>query len=65
MPVPTSNPQGTQVAIAVLAAIAAYLFAAHWRMTLRVIVIAVIALAVYGAVVGIDGVSSLMSPHHR
>ena len=65
MPVPTSNPQGTEVAVAVLAVIAAYLFVAHWRTTLRVIFVAVIALAIFGAVVGIDGVSSLMSPHHR
>lgn len=65
MPVPTSNPQDTQAVIAVVIAIAACLGAVYWRTALRVILIAAIALAVYGTVVGIDGVTSLISAHHR
>lgn len=65
MPVPSSNPQDTQAAIAVLCAIAAGFCVAYWRITLRVILIVVLALAVYGAVVGVHGVSSLIAAHHH
>jgi hypothetical protein len=65
MPVPPSNPQDTQLAIAVLFAIAAYLCIAHLRTTLRVILAVVIALAIVGAVVGIEDVASLIASHHR
>jgi hypothetical protein len=65
MPVPPNNPQDTQAAIAVLIAITACLCVAYWRTALRMILIVVIALAVYGAVAGIDGVTSLMAQHHR
>jgi hypothetical protein len=65
MPVPPSNPQDTQVAIAVLIAITACLCVAYWRTALRIILIVVIALAVFGVVAGIDGVASLMAQHHR
>jgi hypothetical protein len=65
MPVPPTSPQDTQAAIAVLAAIATCICVVYWRTTLRVILIAVLALAVYGAVVGIHGVSSLMAAHHH
>jgi hypothetical protein len=63
MPVPPSNPQDTQAAIAIL--IAACLCVTYWRTALRVIIIVVIALAIYGAVMGIDGVTSLTAQHHR
>ncbi len=65
MPVPPTNPQDTQAAIAVVAAIAAGFCVAYWRTALRLILIAVLALAVYGAVVGIHVVSSLMAAHHH
>jgi hypothetical protein len=65
MPVPPNNPQDTQAAIAVLIAIIACLCVAYWRTALRMILIVVIALAVYGAVVGIDGMTSLMAHHPR
>lgn len=65
MPVPPSNPQDIQPAIAVLIAIAAYLCVAHLRTTLRVILAVVIALAIVGAVVGIEGMASLMASQHR
>jgi hypothetical protein len=64
MPVPPSNPQETQAAVAVLILITACLCAVYWRTALRVILIAVIALAVYGTVVGVDGVSALVHAHH-
>ena len=44
---------------------AACICVVYWRTALRVILIAVLALAVYGAVVGIHGVSSLMAAHHH
>ena len=65
MPVPPSNPQDTQAAIAVLIAIIACLCVAYWRTALRMILIVVIALAVYGAIVGIDGLTSLMAQPQR
>ena len=65
MPVPPSNPQDTQVAIAVLIAITACLCVAYWRTALRIILIVVIALAVFGVVAGVDGVTSLLAQHHR
>jgi hypothetical protein len=65
MPVPPANPQDTQAASAVFAAIAAGFCVVYWRTALRVIFIAVLALAVYGAVVGIHGVSSLIAAHHH
>jgi hypothetical protein len=65
MPVPTSNPEDTQAAIAVLIAISACLCVAYWRTTLKVVVIIVLALTIYGAVVGIEGATSLMTAHHR
>ena len=65
MPVPPTNPQDAQAAIVVLAAITASLCVAYWRTALRVILIALLALAVYGAVVGIHSVSSLMAAHHH
>lgn len=65
MPVPPASPQDTQAVIAVLAAIAAGLCVVYWRTALRVILILLLALAVFGAVVGADGVSSLIAAHHR
>jgi hypothetical protein len=47
-----------------LIAIAASIAVARWRMTLRVILIIVIALAVYGAIVGFEGLNSMMNPVH-
>ncbi len=65
MPVPTSNPQDTQVAIAVLIAISACLCVAYWRTALKVVLVILLALTIYGAVVGIEGATSLMVAHHR
>lgn len=65
MPVPPTNPQDAQAAIAVLIAITAGFCVAYWRAVLRLVLIVVIALAIYGAFAGIDGVSSLMAKHHR
>jgi hypothetical protein len=65
MPVPPANSQDTQAAVAVLAIIAAGFFVVYWRTALRVMLVVVLALVVYGAVVGIHGVSSLMTAHHH
>ncbi len=66
MPIPPpGNPQGTQAAIAILITIVACLCVAYWRMALRVILVVLIALAIYGAVVGIEGVTSVITSHHR
>lgn len=65
MPVPTSNPQDTQTAIVVLIAIASCFCVAYWRVALRVILVILLAVTIYGAVVGIDGATSLMATHHR
>jgi hypothetical protein len=65
MPLPPSNPQHIQAVIAVLIAIAAWLCVAYWRMALRVILVVLIGLAIYGAVAGVEGVTSLVASHHR
>ena len=65
MPVPTSNPEDTQAAIAVLIAISACLGVAYWRTVLKVVLVILLALTICGAVVGIEGVTSLMAAHHR
>ena len=65
MPVSPTSPQGTQVVLVVLLAIIAWLCVAYWRNTLRIILAVLIAFAIYGAVVGIEGVTSLMASHHR
>ena len=65
MPVPTSNTEDTQAAIAVLIAISACLCVAYWRTVLKVVLVILLALTICGAVVGIEGVTSLMAVHHR
>lgn len=65
MPVPPSDPQATQAVITVLAVIVAGWCVVYWRTALRVILILVLVLAVYGAVIGIHAVSSLMTTQHH
>ena len=65
MPLPPSNPQHIQAVIAVLIAIAVWLCVAYWRLALRVILVVLIGLAVYGAVAGVEGMTSVMATHHR
>ena len=65
MPVPPTNPQHIQAVIAVLIAITAWLCVAYWRIALRVIFVVLIGLAIYGAVAGVEGVTSLMARHRR
>jgi hypothetical protein len=66
MPVPPSNPQDMHTAINVLIAIAAgYVCVAYWRMALRLIIVIVIGLTVYGVVAGVHGVTALMVAHHQ
>ena len=65
MPLPLNNPQHIQAVIAVLIAITAWTCVAYWRIALRVILVVLIGLAIYGAVAGVEGVTSLMTTHHR
>jgi hypothetical protein len=65
MSVPPSNPQDTQAVIAVLLVITACLCVVYWRTALRVIVIGAIALAIYGTVVGVDAMTSLLASHRH
>lgn len=65
MSVPPGNPQDTQAVIAVLVAIGAGLCVVYWRTALRVILIMVLVLAVYGAFASLHGVSSLVYAHQH
>lgn len=56
-------PTSSHSVIAALAA--AFLCVTYWRITLRVFLIVVIALAVFGIIAGIHGATSLMAQHHR
>jgi hypothetical protein len=60
-----SSQQDTAAAIALLAAFAVCLCAVYWRTALKVILIAALALVVYGTVVGIDTVISVLAAHHH
>jgi hypothetical protein len=42
-----------------------FLSAIYWRTTVKVILIVALALAVYGTVVGIDTVTSVLAAHHH
>jgi hypothetical protein len=65
MHVPPNNANGTAAAIAVLIAIAAWIGMRYWRTALRVIVVVLIALAVYGVVVGIDTMTPQVANHNH
>jgi hypothetical protein len=62
-PTPT-NPHDTLTAIAVLVIIGAILSVVYWRTTLRVLLAAVIAVAVYGVVVVLYGLAWLVARLH-
>jgi hypothetical protein len=63
MSVPPSHAHDTLTVIAVIIGIVACLSVAYWRTVLRVILVAAIALAVYGAVAVIYGLVTLVSAH--
>jgi hypothetical protein len=65
MPAPPNNPHDTATAIAMIVAFAVCLSVIYWRTAVKVILIAALALAVYGTVVGIDTVTSVLAPHHH
>ena len=65
MPLPPNTPQDTQAAIVVLVAIAAACSVIYWRAALKVILIAVLILIVYGVVMGFHGASALLATHHH
>lgn len=61
---PPANPQDTLTAIAVLVTIGAILCAVYWRTALRVLLVAAIAVAVYGMVVVLYGLVWLVTQLH-
>jgi hypothetical protein len=61
MPVPPSNPQGTHAVIAVLIVLGICLGVRYWGTALRIILVIVIGVAVYGAIVGFEGLRSLIA----
>lgn len=54
MPVPSNQPQDIQT-IMVVVIFLACLCVVYWRTALRVIVVALVALAIYGAITGLHG----------
>ncbi len=60
MLIPTNDPSN-QAAIAVIVFIAVAVCAAYWRTALRVLLIAAVAIAVYGVIVSIQFLSALVS----
>jgi hypothetical protein len=54
MPVPSNQPQDTQTILVVVIFLAC-LCVVYWRTLLRVIVVALVALAIYGAITGLHG----------
>jgi hypothetical protein len=61
MPIPPASPDDTHAAIAVMVFIAVSVCAAYWRTALRVCLVAAVAIAVYGTIVGIEYASSLVT----
>jgi hypothetical protein len=64
MSVPPTSPQDTQAAIAVLLLIGTACCVVYWRMALRIILVLVIVLVVYGTIAGVVDVRSLLTAHH-
>jgi hypothetical protein len=54
MPVTSNQPQDTQTILVVIIFLAC-LCVVYWRTALRVIVVALVALAIYGAITGLYG----------
>lgn len=54
MPVTSNQPQDTQTILVVIIFLAC-LCVVYWRTALRVIVVALVALAIYGAITGLHG----------
>jgi fructose-specific phosphotransferase system IIC component len=63
MSAPPTDPQNTQAAILILTVIASGLCVFYWRTALRVILILVLALIVYGTIAGLHGLSVLTTHH--
>jgi hypothetical protein len=65
MPLPPTTPQDTQAAITVLLAIGVAWAVTYWRTALKVILIVVLILAIYGVVLGFHSASALLAIHHH
>lgn len=65
MPLPPTTPQDTQAAIAVLVVIVAAWSVTYWRTALKVILIVVLILIVFGVVIGFHSASVLLATQHH
>ncbi|HET9081223.1 MAG TPA: hypothetical protein VFO01_12005 [Trebonia sp.] len=65
MPVPPASPQDTQAAVAVVAAVIFGWCVIYWRTALKVALIVILILVVYGVAAGLHGASALLATHHR
>lgn len=65
MPAPPNDPHDTATAIAMIVAFIVCLSAIYWRTAVKVILIAALALTIYGTVVGIDTVTWVLAAHHH
>jgi hypothetical protein len=54
MPVPSNQPQNTQTILVIIIFLGC-LCVVYWRTALRVIVVALVALAIYGTITGLHG----------
>ncbi|HTR95921.1 MAG TPA: hypothetical protein VMI73_29665 [Trebonia sp.] len=62
MPVPSSNPNDTLAAIAVLVVIFAGICVIYWRIVVQVLIVALISLALFSVVMSIMG--AIYLTHH-
>lgn len=65
MPVPPPNPQDAQAAIAVVISVVIGWCVIYWRTALKVALIVILILIVYGVAVGFHDASSLMATHQH
>ena len=65
MPLPPSNPQDTQAAIAVAVAVIAAWAVFYWRTALKVAVLVILAVIAYGVIAGLLDASSLLAAHRH
>ena len=65
MPVPSSNPNDTLAAIAVLVVIFAGICVIYWRIVVQVLIVALISLALFSVVMTIMGAIYLINHLHH
>ncbi len=65
MPLPPSNPQDTQAAIAAAVVVIAAWAVFYWRTALKVAVLVILAVIAYGVTAGFLDALSLLATHHH